>query len=91
MGYERQPDLHADDVEIPDFPNIGRDSNEAVLEWTNALSPTEQDRITFGTLYNHIDGQEMYFGLGFPLHLGGRAIRGAFYGQLDHRFRRFSK
>jgi outer membrane receptor for ferrienterochelin and colicins len=75
-------------LDVPDFPNIARDSNEIVLEWTNTLSPTEKDRITFGALYNHIEGQETYFGLGFPITISdGARSGGAFYGQLDHRLR----
>jgi outer membrane receptor protein involved in Fe transport len=74
-------------LQVPDFPNIGRDSNEAVLEWTNTLSATTRDRVTFGALYNRVAGEEIYFGLGFPLPISqGSRSSGGFYGQVDHRF-----
>lgn len=70
----------------PGYPNITRDANDAVLEWTNTLRATDRDRITFGALYNRIAGEELYFGLGLPVPISqGDRSSGGFYGQLDHR------
>ena len=71
-----------------DYPNIRRDAYEAVLEWTNYLRPTDQDQVTFGTLYNHIEGNERYFGISpaITISQGGRHS-GALYAQLDHHLR----
>ena len=73
-------------LDVPDFPNIGRDSNEIVLEWTNAIRPTSKDQLTVGSLYNHIQGSEVYFGItpSITISQGARSA-GAFYVQLDHR------
>ena len=73
-------------LDVPDYPYIGRDSNEITAEWTNALSISLKDRLTFGTLYNHISGQETYFGISpsIPISVGTRS-GGALYGQLDHQ------
>lgn len=71
----------------PGYPNITRDSNETVLEWTNTLTATSRDRITFGALYGHVEGEELYYGLGFALPISqGDRSSGGFYGQIDHRF-----
>lgn len=68
------------------YPNIGRDSQELVLEWTNSIAFSNWDRLTLGTLFNHIEGQETYFGLGFPIQISdGSRPGGAFYGQWDHQ------
>lgn len=76
-------------LDVPDFPNIGRDSNEVVLEWTNTLTPTSRDQLTFGTLYNHIAGQETYFGITPAITISeGTRSGGALYAQLDHRLLR---
>ena len=39
---------------------IERASSELVLEWTNFVTLSPRDRLTFGTLYNHIQGHEIY-------------------------------
>src|SRR6185295_3787920 len=68
------------------YPNIGRDSQELVTEWTNSLTISNRDRVTFGALFNRIQGQETYFGLGFPIEISnGTRPGGAFYGQWDHQ------
>jgi outer membrane receptor for ferrienterochelin and colicins len=73
-------------LDVPDFPNIARDSNEVVAEWTNTFKATEKDRLSVGALYNHIQGQEQYFGLGFPITISeGKRSGGAFYAQDEHR------
>ena len=68
------------------YPDIGRDSQELVTEWTNSLTISNRDRVTFGALFNRIQGQETYFGLGFPIEISnGERPGGAFYGQWDHQ------
>ena len=68
------------------YPAIGRDSQELVLEWTNFVELGRRDRLTFGTLFNHIEGQETYFGLDTPIQISdGSRPGGAFYGQWDHQ------
>jgi hypothetical protein len=51
--------------EVEEFPFIGRDSHETLLEWTNFVNPTARDQVTFGVLHDQIRGQETYYGLGF--------------------------
>jgi outer membrane receptor for ferrienterochelin and colicins len=68
------------------YPSIGRDSQELVLEWTNSMTLSNRDRLTFGTLFNHIEGQETYFGIDPPIQISdGSRPGGAFYAQLDHQ------
>ncbi len=68
------------------YPDIGRDSQELVLEWTNAVSFGKSDRLTFGTLFNHVEGQETYFGLATPIQISdGSRPGGAIYAQWDHQ------
>ena len=68
------------------YPDIGRDSQELVLEWTNFVELGRRDRLTFGTLFNHVEGQETYFGLDTPIQISdGSRPGGAFYGQWDHQ------
>jgi outer membrane receptor protein involved in Fe transport len=67
------------------FPNIARDSHEIVAEWTNSVTLSSADRLTFGTLFNRIQGHENYLGLGFPVEVSnGSRPGGAAYAQLDH-------
>jgi outer membrane receptor for ferrienterochelin and colicins len=71
---------------VPSFPFIGRDSNEIVAEWTNTLSPSPNDQLTFGTLYNHVRGREAYYGITPGITISeGRRSGVAVYGQIDHR------
>ncbi|MGH9647904.1 MAG: TonB-dependent receptor plug domain-containing protein, partial [Bryobacteraceae bacterium] len=68
------------------YPDIGRDSQELLLEWTNSIAFGNWDRLTLGTLFNHIEGQETYFGLATPIQISdGSRPGGAFYGQWDHQ------
>jgi len=70
----------------PGYPNIGRDSQEVLLEWTNSIAFSNRDRLTLGTLFNHAEGQETYFGLDTPIEISnGSRPGGAFYGQWDHQ------
>lgn len=70
------------------FPNIDRDSNEVTLEWTNSVRVAGKTQVTFGSLYNHIQGREVYFGAppNLTISEGGRP-GGAAYGQIEHRLR----
>ena len=68
------------------YPDIGRDSNELVFEWTNFVDLGTRDRLTFGTLFSHVEGQETYFGLDTPIQISdGSRPGGGFYGQWDHQ------
>ena len=68
------------------YPDIGRDSQELVLEWTNSITFSNWDRLTVGTLFNHVEGQETYFGIDPPFQISdGSRPGGAFYAQWDHQ------
>jgi outer membrane receptor for ferrienterochelin and colicins len=68
------------------YPDIGRDSQELVLEWTNSITLSNWDRLTIGALFNHVEGQETYFGLDTPIQISdGSRPGGAFYAQWDHQ------
>ena len=68
------------------YPSIGRDSQELVLEWTNSIAFSNWDRLTVGTLFNHVEGQETYFGIDTPFQISdGSRPGGAFYAQWDHQ------
>lgn len=72
--------------DVPDYPRVHRDSYEAILEWTNFYTFSDKDRLTFGTLANHIDGTETLLGTN-PLFVdahGGRSGSG-FYAQHEHK------
>jgi outer membrane receptor for ferrienterochelin and colicins len=65
---------------------IARESRELVLEWTNVVNPTPGNRLTFGGLYNHIQGHEIYLGVTPSITISeGSRPGGAVYAQLDHR------
>jgi len=70
------------------IPFIKRNSYDAVLEWTNVLSITDKDRLTFGALFNYIQGQETFL-ITNPAMVISRGSRPgeAFYGQIDHQLR----
>ncbi|MGA2114315.1 MAG: TonB-dependent receptor [Bryobacteraceae bacterium] len=68
------------------IPFITRESREMVFEWTNVVTLSARDKLTFGALYNHIQGVETFY----PAHPGtviadGSRPGGAFYAQLDHQ------
>ncbi|HUI79068.1 MAG TPA: TonB-dependent receptor [Bryobacteraceae bacterium] len=67
------------------IPFITRVSNEAVAEWTNVIRPTDKDRITFGALYNYIQGTETFYATDPSTVIANGSRPGeAFYAQLDH-------
>ena len=65
-----------------EYPFVHRDSYDALFEWTNFYTFSEKDRITFGTLFEHIDGTELY--KTFPDAQGSRE-QGGFYAQYEHK------
>jgi outer membrane receptor protein involved in Fe transport len=68
------------------YPSIGRDSQELLLEWTNSITLSNRDRLTVGALFNHVEGQETYFGIDPPIQISdGSRPGGAFYAQWDHQ------
>jgi outer membrane receptor for ferrienterochelin and colicin len=73
-------------MDAPDYPIIHRDSYEGDLEWTNFITFSENDRLTFGTVYNHIEGLETYFGVKPSLvDAQGSRNAGEAYAQYEHR------
>ena len=73
-------------MDAPDYPIIHRDSYEGDLEWTNFITFSENNRLTFGTVYNHIDGLETYLGVK-PALIDAQGSRNAGEGyiQFEHR------
>jgi outer membrane receptor protein involved in Fe transport len=68
------------------FPNVTRDSNESVAEWTNLLNLTSRDRLSFGGLFNRIEGVELFTAtVPATVTASGRRYGGAFYAQIDHQ------
>ena len=67
------------------IPFISRDSSEAVFEWSNRLTLTKRDRLTFGALYNHQQGRELFYASPTPSEIAHGSRPGeAAYVQLDH-------
>jgi outer membrane receptor protein involved in Fe transport len=73
-------------MDAPDYPTIHRDSYEGDLEWTNFVTFSENDRLTFGAVYNHIEGLETFFGVK-PNLIDAKGSRNASEGyvQFEHR------
>ena len=67
-----------------EYPFVHRDAYSALLEWTNFYTFSEKDRITFGTLYEHIGGTELYKTL---VDAQGSRQQGGFYAQYEHKLR----
>jgi len=67
-------------------PFVRRSSNDLVLEWTNNLSVAESTHLTFGSLYEYMEGTEKAVNT-TPAVVSTDASRsnGAFYAQMDHR------
>jgi outer membrane receptor protein involved in Fe transport len=72
-------------LDTPDYPAIHRDSDETLLEWTNFVTFSEKDRLTFGTLYSRDRGTESI--LGSPGYIAAQGDRsaGGFYAQHEHK------
>jgi outer membrane receptor for ferrienterochelin and colicins len=73
-------------LDAPGAAGISRNSNDVVLEWSNAVRATSRDQITFGALYNYIQGRELSLitSPGFVTADGSRP-GGALYAQIEHR------
>ena len=68
------------------FPNVTRDSNEAIVEWTNLITLGSRDRLSVGGLVNRIEGTELFTGTTPALLTAqGRRYGSAVYAQLDHQ------
>jgi len=73
-------------LDAPSYPDAHRDANEADFEWTNLVTFSERDRLTFGTVINHIRGTEMYSGVQPALMVeNGKRWGSGFYVQHEHR------
>jgi outer membrane receptor protein involved in Fe transport len=68
------------------FPNVTRDSNEGIAEWTNLITLGSHDRLSVGGLLNRAEGAELFTG-STPVLLTaqGRRYGSAVYAQLDHQ------
>jgi outer membrane receptor for ferrienterochelin and colicin len=66
-----------------EYAFVHRDSYDALFEWTNFYTFSEKDRITFGTLFEHIDGTELYKTF---IDAQGSREQGGFYAQYEHKF-----
>ncbi len=65
-----------------EYPFVHRDSYSALFEWSNFYTFSEKDRITFGTLYEHISGTELYKTF---VDAQGTREQGGFYAQYEHK------
>jgi len=72
--------------DAPDYPNAHGDSYEEDLEWTNFITFSENNRLTFGTVFNHIEGVETLIGA-TPNVIGAKGSRNAAEGyvQYEHK------
>jgi outer membrane receptor protein involved in Fe transport len=70
----------------PPFPFVTRDSNEAIIEWTNLITLSAKDRLSAGALANRIEGEE-FFTATTPASIDaqGKRLGSAYYAQLDHQ------
>ena len=70
------------------IPFIARDSYEALLEWTNTVTLTDKDRLTFGSLFDYRRGEELFYYGASPTPItDGSQSGAAFYAQIDHSLR----
>jgi outer membrane receptor protein involved in Fe transport len=73
-------------MDAPDYPTIHRDSYEADLEWTNFITISPKDRLTLGTVYNHIAGTEFLLGTSpVVIDAQGKRNAGEGYAQWEHK------
>ena len=73
---------------VVQYPSIRRDSNELVAEWSNVITLTRKDRLTAGALFNRIQGAEtIVTPIGRNVDAKGNRPGGAFFAQIEHRFR----
>ena len=74
------------ELDAPLYPEAHRDSSEADFEWTNFVTFSARDRLTFGTVINRIAGKEFFYGQQ-PTLLDEDAKRwgSGFYVQHEHK------
>lgn len=73
-------------LDAPEYPHAYRDANEADLEWTNFVTLSGSDRLTLGTVINHIQGTEIYDGVQPAMMVeNGKRWGSGFYVQHEHR------
>jgi len=72
-------------LDAPQYPMIRHHSDETVLEWTNFVTLSRNDRLTFGTAYNHDAGLETSVGP-TPTQIEAQGTRNASsaYAQYEH-------
>jgi outer membrane receptor for ferrienterochelin and colicin len=73
-------------MDAPVYPGFHSDSHEADLEWTNFITFSAKDRLTLGTVYNHIAGSDL-FTSAVPnfLDAHGKRNAGEGYVQWEHK------
>lgn len=73
-------------LDVSGYPIIHRDSDQTLLEWTNFMTFSEKDRLTFGALYDQDRGTELFFA-GGQSYIGAQGARSAdgFYAQHEHK------
>ena len=70
-------------LDVPGFPFIERSAHESIVEWTNSVKLRETTRVSFGALFNRIEGEEIYEGIEPAITISeGSRPGGAFYGQV---------
>ena len=68
------------------LPDIRRASSDTVLEWTNVVRPTSRDQVTFGALYDYVEGNQVDYEGSLAIRTAqGTRPAGGFYGQAEHR------
>jgi outer membrane receptor protein involved in Fe transport len=73
-------------LDAPDYPDAHRDAYEADLEWTNFVTFSPADRLTFGTVVSRIRGTEWFSGVEPALLVeDGQRWGSGFYVQHEHR------
>jgi outer membrane receptor for ferrienterochelin and colicin len=73
-------------LDAPDYPSVHRDSHEVIFEWTNFVTFSEKDKLTFGALLNHVAGTETYLGAQPPsIDATGYHATTGVYAQYEHK------
>jgi len=78
--------------EAPSYPSVHRDSYEALFEWSNSITLSEKDHLTFGALGDHIAGTETLTDV-TPAVTDAKGSRNssAGYAELDHKLTDYLK
>lgn len=84
MSFDLTHSLHR--LLASNYPSVNASSSDTVLEWTNVVRLSSKSQVTFGTLYDYIQGKALYYAVNPPIPLaeGSRHAPG-FYAQIDHR------